>query len=140
MPHWNLVQKITRASPTGPLHPPGRAADTGLRKSDSVPPPRPGNTLAPPRPPGRSDRRSIDKTQTSIDRNARNTAAGAQREVRLAPSSMYPSRGVSINPKPGKYTLRVRAIDGQDRIEGPNPTGIFPDGATGQQALDVTVA
>lgn len=45
-----------------------------------------------------------------------------------------------VNPPPGKYRLRVRAIDGKGRVEGPDPTGIFPDGATGQQALDVTVA
>ncbi len=45
-----------------------------------------------------------------------------------------------VNPLPGKYRLRVRSIDGQGRVEGPDPTGIFPDGATGQQALDVTVA
>jgi DMSO/TMAO reductase YedYZ molybdopterin-dependent catalytic subunit len=45
-----------------------------------------------------------------------------------------------IDPKPGKYTLRVRAIDGKGRVEGPDPPSVFPDGATGQHALDVTVA
>ena len=44
-----------------------------------------------------------------------------------------------VNPKPGKYELRVRAIDGQGRVEGWDPRNIFPDGATGQQALKVTV-
>ncbi len=44
-----------------------------------------------------------------------------------------------IGPKPGKYTLRVRAVDGKGRVEDTNPKGIFPDGATGQQALEVTV-
>jgi hypothetical protein len=45
-----------------------------------------------------------------------------------------------IDPKPGKYTLRVRAIDGKGRVEGRDPPSVFPDGATGQHALDVTVA
>ena len=46
---------------------------------------------------------------------------------------------VWVNPRPGKYTLRVRAIDGKGKIEDWDPRGIFPDGATGQQALNVTV-
>ena len=44
-----------------------------------------------------------------------------------------------VNPKPGKYNLRVRATDGAGRVEGYEPRGIFPDGATGLQALEVTV-
>ena len=44
-----------------------------------------------------------------------------------------------INPRPGEYRIRVRAIDGQGRAEGPDPQGIYPDGATGQQVLKVTV-
>ena len=47
---------------------------------------------------------------------------------------------VWISPQPGRYRLRVRATDGKGRVEGRDPTGIYPDGATGQQALDVTVA
>ena len=35
-----------------------------------------------------------------------------------------------VNPKRGKYRIRVRAIDGKGRIEG---------GATGQQVLTVAV-
>jgi DMSO/TMAO reductase YedYZ molybdopterin-dependent catalytic subunit len=45
-----------------------------------------------------------------------------------------------VDPRPGKYKLRVRAIDGQGRVEGRDPRDIFPDGATGQQELKVTVA
>ncbi|MBZ5515552.1 MAG: molybdopterin-dependent oxidoreductase [Acidobacteriia bacterium] len=45
-----------------------------------------------------------------------------------------------INPEPGKYKLRVRATDGNGRVEGWDPRDIFPDGATGQQAMKVTVA
>lgn len=44
-----------------------------------------------------------------------------------------------INPKPGKYEIRVRAIDGKGRVESRGPQGIFPNGATGQQALKVKV-
>ena len=44
-----------------------------------------------------------------------------------------------MNPRPGKYKVRVRALDGQGRVEGPDPKGIFPDGATGQQAIEVKV-
>jgi DMSO/TMAO reductase YedYZ molybdopterin-dependent catalytic subunit len=44
-----------------------------------------------------------------------------------------------VGPKPGRYTIHVRAIDGKNRVEGPDPDGIFPDGATGQQAIKVTV-
>lgn len=46
---------------------------------------------------------------------------------------------VWVGPKPGKYELRVRAIDGRGRVEGWEPRGIFPDGATGQQAVKVAV-
>ena len=35
--------------------------------------------------------------------------------------------------------VRVRAIDGKGRVQGPQPTSSFPDGATGQQVLTVTV-
>jgi DMSO/TMAO reductase YedYZ molybdopterin-dependent catalytic subunit len=44
-----------------------------------------------------------------------------------------------VNPQRGTYHLRVRAIDGKGRVEGWDPRGIFPDGATGQQTLKVTV-
>jgi DMSO/TMAO reductase YedYZ molybdopterin-dependent catalytic subunit len=44
-----------------------------------------------------------------------------------------------VDPKPGRYKIRVRAIDGKGRVEGWDPRGIFPDGATGQQAVKVTV-
>jgi DMSO/TMAO reductase YedYZ molybdopterin-dependent catalytic subunit len=45
-----------------------------------------------------------------------------------------------VNPKRGKYRVRVRAIDGTGRVEGREPTSSFPNGATGQQALTVTVS
>ncbi len=45
-----------------------------------------------------------------------------------------------VNPKPGKYTINLRAIDGAGRVEGYDPRSIFPAGATGQQQLHVTVA
>jgi DMSO/TMAO reductase YedYZ molybdopterin-dependent catalytic subunit len=45
-----------------------------------------------------------------------------------------------VNPKRGKYHIRVRAIDGKGRVEGGEPTSTFPNGATGQQAMTVTVA
>ena len=44
-----------------------------------------------------------------------------------------------MNPSPGNYKLIVRAIDGKGRIEGWEPREIFPNGATGQQALSITV-
>ncbi len=44
-----------------------------------------------------------------------------------------------VAPRPGTYHLRVRAIDGKGRVEGPGPQDTLPDGATGQQALKVTV-
>jgi hypothetical protein len=44
-----------------------------------------------------------------------------------------------INPKPGVYEIRVRAIDNKGRAEDTDPKGIYPDGATGQQVLNVTV-
>ncbi len=43
------------------------------------------------------------------------------------------------NPKPGKYKIRLRAIDGHGRIEGRGPTSTFPRGATGQQVVTVHV-
>ncbi len=46
---------------------------------------------------------------------------------------------VWINPAPGTYKIRVRAIDGEGVAEDRDPKGIFPDGATGQQALRVNV-
>lgn len=45
-----------------------------------------------------------------------------------------------VDPKPGTYKIRVRAIDGKGRIEGPDPKDIFPNGATGQQAVKLRVA
>ncbi len=44
-----------------------------------------------------------------------------------------------VRPKPGKYRIRVRAIDGKGRVEGPEPTSTFPSGATGQEVMNVTV-
>jgi DMSO/TMAO reductase YedYZ molybdopterin-dependent catalytic subunit len=44
-----------------------------------------------------------------------------------------------VNPTPGHYTIRVRAIDGTGKAQDYKPREIFPDGATGQQALKVTV-
>jgi len=44
-----------------------------------------------------------------------------------------------IDPKPGTYKIRVRATDGQGRVQTEGPKDIFPDGATGQQAMRVTV-
>jgi DMSO/TMAO reductase YedYZ molybdopterin-dependent catalytic subunit len=44
-----------------------------------------------------------------------------------------------VAPRPGTYHLRVRAMDGQGRVESRGPQDTFPDGATGQQALKVTV-
>jgi DMSO/TMAO reductase YedYZ molybdopterin-dependent catalytic subunit len=44
-----------------------------------------------------------------------------------------------INPASGAYKVRVRAIDGQGRVEGKDPRNIFPDGATGQQVIKLTV-
>ncbi len=45
-----------------------------------------------------------------------------------------------VDPTPGKYKIAVRAIDGQGNIEGPEPTGIFPSGATGYEVIHVRVA
>jgi DMSO/TMAO reductase YedYZ molybdopterin-dependent catalytic subunit len=45
-----------------------------------------------------------------------------------------------VSPRSGKYRIRVRAIDGKGRIEGPGPTNTFPNGATGQEEIEVTVA
>jgi hypothetical protein len=44
-----------------------------------------------------------------------------------------------VNPQPAAYRIRVRAIDGRGKGEDWEPRGIFPDGATGQQALKVVV-
>jgi hypothetical protein len=44
-----------------------------------------------------------------------------------------------VNPQPAAYKIRVRAIDGRGKVEDWEPRGIFPDGATGQQALKVVV-
>ncbi len=44
-----------------------------------------------------------------------------------------------VNPKRGTYHVRVRAIDGEGRIEGRGPTSTFPSGATGQAVMTVTV-
>ena len=46
---------------------------------------------------------------------------------------------VWVNPRPGNYTIRLRAVDGKGKIEDWDPRGIFPDGATGQQELKVAV-
>lgn len=46
---------------------------------------------------------------------------------------------VWISPSPGAYKIRVRSIDGKGRIEERSPQGTFPEGATGQQVLKVTV-
>ena len=44
-----------------------------------------------------------------------------------------------VSPPPGNYKVRVRAVDGKGRVEGLAPKGIFPDGATGQQTLEIKV-
>jgi hypothetical protein len=44
-----------------------------------------------------------------------------------------------VNPQPGAYKIRVRAIDGRGKVEDWEPRDIFPDGATGQQTLKVVV-
>ena len=44
-----------------------------------------------------------------------------------------------VDPRPGEYMLRVRAIDGKGRVQPYDPRDIFPDGATGQQVVKVTV-
>jgi Oxidoreductase molybdopterin binding domain/Bacterial Ig domain len=44
-----------------------------------------------------------------------------------------------VNPKPGKYKIRVRAIDGKGNAETEGPQDTFPDGATGQETLKVIV-
>ena len=44
-----------------------------------------------------------------------------------------------LNPARGTYKVRVRAIDGKGRVEGQTPRHIFPDGATGQQMLEIEV-
>ena len=44
-----------------------------------------------------------------------------------------------VDPRPGEYMLRVRAIDGKGRVQPYDPRDIFPDGATGQQVVKITV-
>lgn len=45
-----------------------------------------------------------------------------------------------IDPKAGTYRIRVRATDGKGRVQNEGPKDIFPDGASGQQVVKVTVA
>ena len=45
-----------------------------------------------------------------------------------------------VSPKPGAYGLRLRTIDGKGRVEGWTPRDNFPDGATGQEEIKITVA
>jgi DMSO/TMAO reductase YedYZ molybdopterin-dependent catalytic subunit len=45
-----------------------------------------------------------------------------------------------ISPKRGTYRIRVRSTDGKGRVQTEGPKDIFPDGATGQQVIKVTVA
>jgi DMSO/TMAO reductase YedYZ molybdopterin-dependent catalytic subunit len=45
-----------------------------------------------------------------------------------------------LDPKPGKYALAVRAVDGKGQVESSGPRGIFPNGATGYQTRAVVVA
>jgi len=47
---------------------------------------------------------------------------------------------VWVDPRPGAYTIRVRAIDGTGGVEDWDPRSVFPDGATGQQTLSVVVS
>lgn len=42
--------------------------------------------------------------------------------------------------KRGAYRIRVRSTDGKGRGQNEGPKDIFPDGATGQQVIKVTVA
>ena len=44
-----------------------------------------------------------------------------------------------VEPKPGNYKIVVRAIDGKRRVQRYGPRDTFPDGATGQHVLKVTV-
>jgi hypothetical protein len=44
-----------------------------------------------------------------------------------------------VNPARSDYKILVRAIDGQGRVEGWEPRKIFPNGATGRQALKLVV-
>ncbi|MGH9397268.1 MAG: molybdopterin-dependent oxidoreductase [Terriglobia bacterium] len=44
-----------------------------------------------------------------------------------------------LTARRGKYSILARAIDGKGRIEGANPRGIYPNGATGLQRIEVTV-
>jgi len=44
-----------------------------------------------------------------------------------------------VEPKAGEYKILVRAIDGKRRVQRYGPRDTFPDGATGQQVLKVTV-
>ncbi len=46
---------------------------------------------------------------------------------------------VWVDPSPGSYRLRARAIDGRGRVEGEGPRQPYPDGATGQQIIHVRV-
>jgi DMSO/TMAO reductase YedYZ molybdopterin-dependent catalytic subunit len=46
---------------------------------------------------------------------------------------------VWVDPKPGKYKIKVRAIDGKGRVEPHGPQDTFPDGATGQETFKVKV-
>ncbi|MDE3180349.1 MAG: molybdopterin-dependent oxidoreductase [Acidobacteriota bacterium] len=39
----------------------------------------------------------------------------------------------------GRYKILARAIDGRGRVEGPDPKGIYPNGATGLQEIQVAV-
>jgi len=45
-----------------------------------------------------------------------------------------------IAPKSGSYRIRVRSTDGKGRVQNEGPKDIFPDGATGQQVIKVSVA
>lgn len=45
-----------------------------------------------------------------------------------------------VNPSPGTCKIRVRSTDGKGRVEKRSPQGTFPEGATGQETLKVTVA
>jgi DMSO/TMAO reductase YedYZ molybdopterin-dependent catalytic subunit len=70
------------------------------------------------------------------------SASWQQAEIFSNPSPMVWAfwRYNWIDPKSGTYRVRVRATDGQGRVEGYGPRGSYPEGATGQQVLKIRIA
>lgn len=44
-----------------------------------------------------------------------------------------------VTARRGRYKILARAIDGKGRVEGVDPQGIYPSGATGLQQIEITV-